>query len=223
MMKILSLFLIFFSFWFNSYSQNRDDINFQDFIMELQRWEKNENKIVLVWWVPSSYWEITKKMNPDLSDSALKIFEDAFKDYYLVFALSCDIDGINFNFLSYSTIFDNIMLVDENGKKYYPINEFDVPTNTLNVMSTFEPVIKNVLGGSLGKGIRFYLFPKYNNQGKTIINENKETQFKFELFDDEFNFQLPLVSLMKDKYCPIDNATMKGNWEYCPFHGVKLD
>jgi len=33
---------------------------------------------------------------------------------------------------------------------------------------------------------------------------------------------MPLACLMPDKYCPVDDLKMKGDWLFCPYHGVKL-
>ncbi|MCB9225984.1 MAG: hypothetical protein H6578_02270 [Chitinophagales bacterium] len=223
MKKGIYLLAILFFCYNNSYSQIKENIDFQDFMKEIQIWQKNENKMNLIWWLPSNYWEITKQMNPGVSEEGFKIFEDAFQDYYLVFTLSAEIVGADFSYRSYSAIFDNLKLIDSKGRTYLPINEINLPTKTVNIMAVFKPIIEKMIGGGLGKGIQFYLFPKKDNKGSFIIDEDSQTEFAFTLFQNKFTYNLPLVSLMEDKYCPVDNKIMKGNWEYCPFHGVKLD
>ena len=46
--------------------------------------------------------------------------------------------------------------------------------------------------------------------------------FKVDIANESFVWKLPLVSLMEEKICPVDQQKMEGNWIFCPFHGEKL-
>ena len=76
--------------------------------------------------------------------------------------------------------------------------------------------------GKMGEGMHFYFFNIKDKDGKNIIDEYKKGKFSVLHSNKEFEYQLPLVTLLPSKKCPIDNAEMKGNWNYCPFHGVEL-
>lgn len=76
--------------------------------------------------------------------------------------------------------------------------------------------------GQMGDGMHFYLFKVQDENGNPTIDEYKEGSFTVKHSDKEFNYTLPLVALMPSKICTVDQAEMKGNWKYCPFHGNLL-
>lgn len=77
--------------------------------------------------------------------------------------------------------------------------------------------------GPYGEGMNFYLFKIHDENGNNKINASEKGFVEIIYKESSYSWTLPLPCLMPLKYCPIDNAEMKGNWEYCPFHGEKLN
>jgi hypothetical protein len=101
-----------------------------------------------------------------------------------------------------------------------------VPENDLSakaqiLISQIEPTVAKMFG-QFGNGIHLYLFDAHNAGGKPSFDEKTANHFTLSWDQVSFTWRLPFASALPPKYCPVDNEEMKGNWEFCPFHGVKL-
>ena len=76
--------------------------------------------------------------------------------------------------------------------------------------------------GKMGTGIEIFVFNNKDSSGNRILDAMKTGGFKVSLSGDSFNYKLPLVSLMEEKTCPIDQEKLPGNYVYCPIHGNRL-
>jgi hypothetical protein len=81
-----------------------------------------------------------------------------------------------------------------------------------------KPMFSNLLG-KMGESMELMMFQK---DGKGILNPLKNGG-SIRYGQENLDLDLPLASLMQDKTCPTDGASMSAKWEFCPFHGVKLD
>ena len=126
--------------------------------------------------------------------------------------------------MSYTDKFDlekSTSLVDQNGKTHLPLSAKEIPSETLTTLKGMSPMFAKMLG-KMGEGLHFFLFKVKDKKKKNIINEYQEGNFIVKHSNKEFKWSLPLPSLLPNKYCPIDNQEMKGNWTFCPFHGENL-
>jgi hypothetical protein len=74
----------------------------------------------------------------------------------------------------------------------------------------------------MGQNMHFILFPAKDNKGKAIADATKEGSFKVIVGSEEFNFHLPLGSVMSPKYDPKTGEKFPGNYKYNPFTGTEL-
>jgi hypothetical protein len=77
--------------------------------------------------------------------------------------------------------------------------------------------------GQFGEGMRIYLFKAKKINGQPVINIMTKNNFTLSWNSASLTWKLPLSSVLPPKFCSVDNEQMKGNWNYCPIHGVKLD
>lgn len=192
------------------------DVNLNDFIKETQVLERINDRNLLVWWIPNSYWRIATK-NKAMGPSDSKMIENTFGNYVVFCLIDYKTSGAQFTFRDEKTLRTlSTLFCGDQSLKALPESEYDETMRLF--MSYFKPIFSNLLG-QMGEGMTFLLFKKLDN---CSIDENKKSDFSFQYAGKKISFVTPLACLLPPKNCPIDGQKMAGNWEYCPFHGTKL-
>jgi hypothetical protein len=206
------------------FGQTDSDINVTDFIREAQQWVRKENRMTLTWWIPNSYWNIIFTGYDQIPRETIDQLEETFADYIFICAedILIDINSGTMKFTEESSIRKSISIIDINGNSYFPISKKETPSFMISLVENIKPIFSSALG-QMGEGLNFFFFKILDANNKSIINEKESGGFIVKHSNCEFKWTLPMLSLLPPKYCPIDNEKMKGNWLYCPIHGVKLN
>ena len=222
MKKTILLFIILIGGQLQS--QNNSNVELTDYIRESQQWIRANGKHTLTWWLPTSYWRVALSGNKQITEETIAQIEAIFGSYVLICAADIYIDTNNgsTSFTADSVLKKGITITDITGKIYKPLNTEQLSNNAITMIESIKPMLTQLLG-QMGKGMYFYFFEIRTKNGENIINERKNGFFKVNHSKCEFKWNLPMATLMPSKFCPTDNEKMHGNWNYCPFHGVKLD
>ncbi len=221
-MKNLIFFILLF-ISFSVFSQEKKKIDITEYIKEVQIWNKEGSKMALTFWIPTSYWRLALEGSPNVTEESIQLIEQTFEAYLFVCVLELTMDaGAEMTFKEESQIRKGLYARAHGNKVLLPLKDKDIPETTLYFMETMKPMFEQMLG-QMGKGMHFYLFDNQDKNGNMLVDEYEKGSLIIKHSDHEFNFELPLVILLPDKFCPTDNAVMKGNWNFCPMHGVKLD
>jgi hypothetical protein len=220
-MKKHSLLLTLFTCLFLSVQAQDFTVNVNELINETQIMSDEADRMRLVWWIPTEYWEHSLANDPSGAAQIESIV--VLLDQYTVFAIAdgemSDFGGIEYVALELLT--KNLELVDHHGDKFKPIPEKKINQDTKLFLAMMKPVFANMLG-SMGENLHFVLFPKENLEGQRLLDPMKEGEFTVKIFDETLSWELPLGSLFKPKKCPIDQREWNGTWKFCPKHGDKL-
>lgn len=203
--------------------QNNSKVDQIELIKDIQKWSKNGNKMTLSFWIPLSYWRIALEDNVDIPKETINIIESTFEDYFFLCAADIEISGNgNIDYLNKADLLETLSIEDDKGNTYLPLSTNKISLETLNLAKSLTPMFAKMFG-QMGKGMHFFFFKVKDENNRNLIDENKNGSFTVKHSNKKFNWTLPLPSLMPNKYCPIDNDKMKGNWIFCPLHGVKLE
>lgn len=217
-------FIIILFVFINSISIGQVDrkIDLTEFIREVQIVDKDDTNISIAWWLPNCYWRIALADNEQIPQETITQIEDTYKDYLFLCSANIQIHlNGTMTFIEEDELREFLSIADKNGKIYYPL-ENDLLSDDLKLFNEMmKPMFAQMLG-QLGEGMHFYFFEIKDKKGNNVINENMNDDFIVKHSNKEFKFNLPLVTLMEPKFCPIDSVEMKGNWMYCPYHGTKL-
>ena len=77
--------------------------------------------------------------------------------------------------------------------------------------------------GQFGEGMKVFLFKPKHKKLHQLDDVKSKNKFSLRWDSNTITWKLPFSSVLPPKICPIDKEKMKGNWDYCPFHGVKLE
>lgn len=221
-MKYFTLGFLIFYCSSSSFCQEEYNVDFDQFIEEIQHTTKDEGDMKLIFWVPLEYWRIVTKDDDKILPEQIDEIQNDIKDYILIWAYDLSIGPYgSLNFQSEEQIRDSLKIIDENKNEYFPINEDQIDPGALLVALRMKPLFSQSMG-EFGRGLHYFFFKVKDSEGRNIIQASMSNDFKVVLRNQEFHWSLPLPSLLPPKYCPIDGVQMKGNWMYCPFHGELL-
>jgi hypothetical protein len=196
-------------------------INTNDFVMECVKYGGELPHKEMVIWMPADFWKIIgdeMKLPPDLMSDLV-----AEMDKYMMF---CVVDysmvGQQMSFRAADEIRSSLKLVDSAKVIYLPLADKDISPRALEMISQFQPAITRIFG-QFGQGMRIFLFDARNANGTLSFDEKKANHFTLAWDQVSITWRLPFASVLPGKFCPVDNEPMKGNWNYCPYHGVKLN
>jgi hypothetical protein len=210
------------------FGQTSEEVDQIEFFKELQIWNKKADKMSFSFWMPQSYWRITLKDNPSISEEIITSIETMFENYLVLCAadiiVSANPSSTNelFTYKDESTLRSELKFIDFAGDEHFPFSNDKVPSDIGTVLASLTPIFIQIFG-EMGEGMHLYLFDNTDSNNQLLISKKKSGEFIVKHSNEEFKWTLPLVSLLPDKYCPTDNEKMKGNWKYCPIHGVELE
>lgn len=221
-MKVFIACLLSLSLTADTVAQDYSKIDVTEFYKDIQVWKKQDNNMLLAWWLPSEYWGIAFEGNATVSQEIKNKIKSAFSDYSL-FCMA-DITYIDYNttaYRSYTELIKTFSVIDSSGNILLAEDESMLPGETIQLGALLKPFLSKLIG-KVGEGISVFYIKNKNANSINIFDPFKASSFKVTLSDQIFQWQLPLPSLLPKKLCPVDGREMNGGWNYCPVHGVKL-
>lgn len=215
--------LLFCAIVFTDLSAQDFKVNINKLTEETQQLSESPDTMRLIWWIPTEFWQTIFEQDNTISRLEADEMLTNFDKYTMVAVIDGDIieDG-TINYKTEETTFENLTVIDKDQKKYTPLYEDEIDESTRNLISIMKPMLGNMLG-ALGQNMHFYMFQKRDNPLDRIVNPIKKEVFTIKLGKENFNWSLPLGSLLRPKKCPVDDKLHNGSWDYCPYHGKKLE
>lgn len=219
MKKIITLLLC--CYCSAGFAQTFKDVDFTEFVRDIQIWKKDNNRMQLVWWLPNEYWKVAFSQTNTVPPEVAGKVQDMIKDYVIICAGDMKFIKTELFFKTKNEILPVLSLTDSAGKKYYPLAAKDITEDAVMVEEILKPMFSKIIG-QMGAGINIFYFKVKDKNGKNIIDPYAKELFTVNMGETAFTWQLPIVSLLPPKFCPVDKEKMKGNWNFCPVHGDKL-
>ncbi len=191
----------------------------QDFENEISRSIKKEREITIVYWFPAEYLDEDLKDSPYVSDEDRLRLVKVLKDYTLIAVVSGYYGRTTFRPRSREEIFDSLV-VHANSELLQPMLTEDVSHEVLYFVEMLKPSIEGRLG-EMGKGFQFYLYPNIMFN-KRIVDPHEKGVVQVRLFDDEFEWKTPLVSVLPRRRDPKTGEAFPGTYNFNPYTGDKL-
>jgi hypothetical protein len=180
----------------------------------------------LVWWIPFEFWVDAAVKNGTPPETARKNLS-ALQGYTVVGVFLAKVSSLgSFDYVSPTELQRNIFIRDSEGQDYAAISE--VTGDAKNLADIMRPMLANALGRA-GENFAMIFFPAKAKSGKSIANAASKGQFSVVLKDVAgepetiFLWRTPLTSISAPRYCPVGKERVHADWEYCPWHGVKLE
>ena len=219
MMKII-LLTLFSVATLATTAQLPKSVNANDFVLECMKSGGVLPHKQMVLWIPADFWKIIgeqMKISPEIVTNLVTEMNK-----YMMFCV------INYSLVNQQLVFrtgdeirPSLKLIDSAKVIYMPLADKDISPSALLLITQFQPALAKILG-QIGDGMRLFLFDARNANGTPSFDEMKPNRFILAWDQGSFTWRLPFASVLPVRYCPVDNEPMKGNWNFCPFHGVSL-
>jgi hypothetical protein len=218
-MKIIftACLAVFVSF---AHSQKLKPANTNDFVIECMKTNAEGTHRQTTIWFPYNFWEIVgeqMKSSPEFTQNIV----GHMKSYMMFCVVDYWVSGTELSFKSEDEIRSTLKLTDSSNEIFNPLPEQDIDAEAKQLLQHLRPTMAQMFG-QFGKGMRIFLFKPKQTNGQVQFNVLKKNCFSLSWDNTRLTWKLPLSSVLPPKFCPVDNEQMKGNWEYCPVHGVKL-
>ena len=197
-------------------------VNINKLTEETQQLSDSPDKIRLVWWIPTDFWEAVFSQDATIPKEEANAMLNNFEKYTMIATIDGDIDADgNIKYISENSIFNKLKVIDDEQQEFTPLTEDQIDIDTKRLITIMKPLLANMLG-KLGENMHFFLFQKPDNPMDRIVNPKNKEKFIVKLNKEQFEWQLPLGSLLKPKKCPVDQKVLDGAWTFCPYHGKRL-
>ena len=206
----------------SAFGQQQMPSNINDFMIDCTRSNGNGTNRQLAIWFPPEFWHIANAQNKAIPPALLKNIVDEMKEYMMFCVVDYTVSGTELSFADEEEIRKSIRLIDSSKTIYTPLEDEDLSPTARELLKSLKPTMAQLVG-QFGEGMQVILFKAKKINGKPSIELAKKNSFVLELAQQRLKWSTPFASLMPPKYCPIDKDIMKGNWDFCPEHGVKLD
>ncbi|MEC5158420.1 hypothetical protein [Chryseobacterium sp. MP_3.2] len=219
MKKILVLTSVLFTIFV--FSQERQES--EKIIQEIQQVKQSNSSMKLVWWIPTEYWQIAMQKQDNITQAQVDYIKDAFDPYTIIvagdFSLEQSFTGLEFKV---NNIKNSFALLDEKSAKVPPLKESEIDEMVVRMINDILKPLFGQMLGKTGTGVEVFIYKNRNSTGQKLLDPTKKGELRTKVGADLFKWTLPLVSLMEEKTCSIDQIKFPGNYLYCPFHGNKL-
>jgi hypothetical protein len=192
----------------------------QQLVQESQKMSQESSNITMVWWIPEEFWEASLSTNPNVTPESRKQVLDALQDFQIValFRGKTGIAGLT----EIPTKEEMVAHArfESNGKVIEPLDPGKVGTGAQTVLAALKPLLSGMLG-QLGQGMQLVLYPSKKDNDR-LIDPKKKGSFQYTLFDQTFQWRLPLASLLPKKMDPKTKEEFPGTFDFNPYTGDKL-
>jgi len=195
-----------------------DQVDIGQLMGELVTSKKNGDNLKQVMLFPPDYWAIALSESsfagPDVIDELHKIFDG----YLLVGTLDANMNVVG-NFIGNEIA---IQLIDSKGKVHNHIPEDKLNPDLKTMLEVFKPTMAGMLG-KMGEQLQFFIFNNFDADGDKVLSPREKGNFTVVVNETKFTYRTPLGSMVEKKICPTTGIELNGNWDFCPWHGTKLD
>lgn len=220
MFAILSLFLLINI----ANAQDKKKIDLKELMSECSKNEYSNMQNKTVMWLPPEFIEIFISQLK-LSQIDLEKLMNMMKEHMIFIITDAKIEVSQQNtvttFKTDDQIRKSIKLIDSSNKSMSPINNNELSKDMSDFISGMKPALDKLLGEH-GKGMNIYIFKNKLIKGEQSFNIRTKNKFTISFNSSKFTWNLPLVCTLPDRFCPVDKEKMKGNWNFCPIHGVNI-
>ena len=187
---------------------------------DTQRIAQGPEQLTLVWWIPSDFWRASMAQNPNLTGEQIDHLVQLLDDYAIFAVVAGKIGPLGgFSARPSDDLRANVALTV--GGTPRPIAlDANLNADTRNFIAMMKPMIANMLG-QLGQSFEFFVYPNAKGDA-TRLDPKKPGQFVYTVFDQAFEWKLPIGSFLPDMVDAKTGQAFPGDYVFNPYTGDRL-
>ena len=191
-------------------------------ISDTQRSRQEGGRVILVWWIPGEYWVESNRNDPNVNQQNLKQLVAVVEQYVLVAVIDGEVTPMGgVKARSYDEIVRNVQLIAPGGVRFPPLGSEQLSPDMRTFLQVIKPLIANMLG-QMGKGLEFVAFDGRRPDGARLIDPRREERFTVVYNGVNYDWRLPLGSMLPPLRDPKTGETFPGNYRHNPYTGDRL-
>lgn len=197
-----------------------------DVIRETQLTVNQNGYVGMVLWIPFEFWPYSAQQQGNDPQKAREHLK-SLQSYTVVGLFVSKVSALgSFDYLLPSDLQKKTFIRDSEGQDYAALAEVNGDAKIL--AETLRPILANAMGRA-GENFAMLFFPARKKLGTPIADAISKGSFSVVLKDaigepeTILSWRTPLTSLSVPRYCPVGKERVHADWDYCPWHGVKLD
>ena len=191
-------------------------------INETQRSRQEAGRLTLVWWVPNEYWVESNRNDPNVGAQHIKQILSIVERYVLIAVIDGEISAVGgVRARPYDEIVRGIQLIAPGGARFPPLGLDQLSPDMRTFLQVMKPLLANMLG-QMGKGLEFVAFDGRRADGARLIDPRREERFTVVYSGNNYDWRLPLGSLLPSVRDPKTGESFPGNYRFNPHTGDRL-
>lgn len=216
------LSVVFIIFSVASVAYGEEKIDLPALIQDTQKMAQEPDDMTMVWWMPKEFWRACFSQDSSMSKKDTDEMLATIEPYTMIAVLDGKMGSFGgITYKSEATVRSTTCIKDSNGRRYSALSADKVDADTKNLVQMLKPMLASMIG-DMGRNMHFILFPAKGKGGVAIADATKEGSFTVVVGDKEFDYRLPLGSVLPAKHDPKTGESFPGNYHYNPFTGNKL-
>lgn len=202
------------------------DVDSGILMQELQR-TSNDEGIVVGWWMPVEFWEVSLANEKSLSAAQMEEVMKILRQYTFIAVVDGEVGGVAVDFQDRDAVAKSLTVevVDAAGKSIKVVPVDPVPEDVKPLLSVLVPAMGAAMG-NLGRNLHFFvfkdqventrLFSPFDN-GAIVVKLSGRARRQ----DVSLSIERPIDSLLVPRLCA-NGKPAHVSWNFCPWDGKKL-
>ena len=213
---IVALFLIGFS------GGVKAQVDYTALIKATQSQDAEGGNLKLAWWIPAEFWE-QALLQQGVAGYQAQSFLEILEPYVFVGVIEGEMgDYGTVSYTDESLLRSTLKVTGTSGEVRRPLPTDEIPEELDYLLSILKPMLQGMMG-EMGSNFNFYVLSDEMDDGSRFCDPFVEGGVKIECGSSEHSFRTPLGPLLPPKICPVDDEEYMGDYNYCPYHGDKLE
>lgn len=193
----------------------------QKVVADTQRLVQEPSSVLMVWWIPTEFWDFALKDNPSITPEIRKQFETVLGSYVVFAVVAADVGPMGGMTPRPRDRIEAETQLIVDGKPVAPLKADEISPDARNFVAMMKPMMANTLG-QFGQGMEFMLYPNPVREGGPRIEATREGRFSYSAFGHSFDWRLPIGSLLPPRVDPATGEKFPGDYKFNPYTGGKL-
>ncbi|MEO6081252.1 MAG: hypothetical protein ABIQ86_16000 [Steroidobacteraceae bacterium] len=195
--------------------------NLQELVRETQRGSDAGGQMTMVWWMPHQFWDEGLKANPGMTPEVRTQVLSGLADYTVIAMLRAKTGAGGLTEVQPKAELLKNVRVEMNGKQIEPLPPEQVSPVAQLLLAQLKPAMA-AMAGQIGAAMEFVVYPAKTADGTMLADALQSGVLRIKLYENTFNWRLPLGSLLPARTDKKTGEDFPGNFEFNPFTGDKL-
>ena len=192
----------------------------QDLMRDTQRMTTADGQLTMVSWFPQQFWDESMKAAAAVPLQMRERMVAAMSDYAVFAVARAKLGAAGISDAQPKSALLANMKVRFNGKDIQPLDPETISPVAQSLLAAMKPGLAST-AGPVGQAMELVVFPA-KADGKLLIDAAQAGLLQITLYDQSYQWRLPLGSVLPARKDSRTGEEFPGNFQFNPYTGEKL-